>query len=142
MGAYLPVGAHQRSTERTQARTRFAPPFRSMRIVLKGRLMAVLGVSVMACGPKQVEVRTAPTQTAGPSVQVSNRTSQPVNVYVTISGTDTYLGQVGANGSQTLAIPGLAPGTSVNLKAVAVDGTHTYSRNNVALTGQYLFSVP
>lgn len=105
-------------------------------------VLTALVVSAMACGPKQVEVRTAPTQTSGPSVQVANRLTQPVNVYVTIEGTDTYLGQVGANGSQTLAIPGLAPGTSVGLKAVTVDGTRTFSREKVALTGQYPFSIP
>ena len=113
-----------------------------MPIRLRTRLLSALVVSTVACGPKQVEVRTAPTQTSGPSVQVSNHLAQPVNVYVTIAGTDTYLGQVGANGSQTLAIPGLAPGSSVDLKAVTVDGRHTYPRTNVSLAGQYLFSIP
>lgn len=110
--------------------------FRSTR-----RLLATLAVCA-ACGPRQVEVRTAPTQTSGPSVQIANHLAQPVNVYVTIAGSDTYLGQVGANTSQSLAIPGLPPGTSVDVKAVTVDGTHTYARANVALTGQYPFSIP
>lgn len=111
-------------------------------LISRRHVLAGLVVSAVACGPKQVEVRTTPTQTSGPSVQVSNHLTQPVNVYVTIAGSDTYLGQVGANSSQSLAIPGLAPGTSVDLKAVSVDGTHTYSRANVSLSGQYPFSIP
>lgn len=105
--------------------------------VLTGLLLA--GV---ACGPRQAEVRTSPSQPSGLSVQVANTLGQPVNVYVTLSGTDTFLGQIPARTNQNLSVPGLAPGTSVNLKAVTVDGTHTYARTNVALSGAYPFSIP
>ena len=51
-------------------------------------LAAALGIAT-ACGPRQVEVRTAPQTvdtTGAPSVQLTNNLSQAVNVYVTVTG--------------------------------------------------------
>ena len=116
-----------------------AAMFSCRQVVLSVTLMA-LGA---ACAPRQAEVRTAPSQASGPSLQVANSLAQPVNVYVTIAGTDThYLGQVPARTSQILAVPGFAPGASVNLKAVTVDGTHSYTRTSISLSGAYPFSIP
>lgn len=101
-------------------------------------------VFLAACGPRQVEVRTSPTsaQQAQVAVQVTNNLAQAVNVYVTANGTDTFLRQVGANTSQTIPVPGFASGASVALKAVTVDGARTYQRQNVVLTGTYVFPLP
>lgn len=98
--------------------------------------------AVTACGPRQVEVRTAPVQPAQVSVQVTNNLGQPVNVYVVSGGIDTFLRQVGASTSVTLPVQGIAAGTTVTLKAVTVDGTHTYTRENVVLSGTYHFPLP
>ena len=109
---------------------------------MRKTVLAGFLVAAVACGPRQAEVRTAPTLTSGPSLQVANTLPQPVNVYVTLSGTDTFLGQIPAKTNQNLSVPGFAPGTSVNLKAVTVDGTHTYARNDVTLSAAYPISIP
>jgi len=103
-------------------------------------LAAVLGLA--ACGPRQVDVRTAPTQATAVSLQVNNSLSQAVNVYVTVSGSDTFLRQVNANSSATIPVQGVATGTTVTLKATTVDGVKTFSKPNVVLNGTYVFSLP
>jgi hypothetical protein len=65
-----------------------------------------------------------------------------VNVYVNLNGTDTFLRQVPANSSQTIPVQGFAPGSSVSLRAVTIDGGKTYSRSNVVLSGTYVFPLP
>jgi hypothetical protein len=64
-------------------------------------VLAASGI-LAACSPRQVDVRTAPTQATAVSLQVNNTLSQAVNVYVTVSGSDTFLRQVGANSSATI----------------------------------------
>ena len=112
-----------------------------------GRLLLTVGASLsvaglIACGPRQVEVRTAPSQPAQAQVQVNNNLNQAVNVYVTQSGTDTFLRQVNGNSSATIPVQGLAAGSTISLKAVTIDGVHTYSRSNVVLNGTYVFPLP
>ncbi|HEV8215083.1 MAG TPA: hypothetical protein VGP95_04590, partial [Gemmatimonadaceae bacterium] len=75
-------------------------------------------------------------------LQVNNTLSQAVNVYVTVSGSDTFLRQVGANSSATIPVQGVATGSTVSLKAVTVDGAKTYTRSNVVLNGTYVFPLP
>jgi hypothetical protein len=43
-----------------------------------------------------------------------------------------------------LSIPlqGFQSGSPISLKAVTVDGVHTYSRANVIVTGTYVFPLP
>jgi soluble P-type ATPase len=76
------------------------------------------------------------------SVQVQNTLNQAVNVYVSSGGTDTFLRQVAANSTVSVPVAGYAAGTSVTLKAVTVDGVHTYTRNNVVLNGTFTFPLP
>ena len=104
----------------------------------------IVAMSVLsACKPRQVDVRTAPQQAqSAASVQVNNNLTQAVNVYVTLSGTDTFLRQVGASSSATIPVQGFAPGATVTLKAVTVDGVRTYQRQNVVLTGTVTFPLP
>ena len=82
-----------------------------MKRIVHGGLAALL-LTVAACGPRQVEVRTAPTQATQISLQVNNNLNQAVNVYVTANGTDTFLRQVGGNSSATMRSR-LAAGRSV-----------------------------
>lgn len=105
-------------------------------------LGAVVAVASAACGPRQVEVRTAPTQATQVSVQVQNTLNQAVNVYVSSGGSDTFLRQVAANSTASLPVQGYAAGSTVTLKAVTVDGVHTYTRNNVVLNGTFTFQLP
>jgi hypothetical protein len=103
---------------------------------------AVVAFAANACGPRQVEVRTAPTQATQVSVQVNNTLDQAVNVYASSGGTDTFLRQVAAKSNVTIPVQGFAPGSTVTLKAVTVDGVHTYTRENVALSGAFTFTLP
>ena len=109
-----------------------------MRFAIAAALLAVAA----ACGRRQVEVRTAPVAPSQLSVQVTNGLSQAVNVYSTSGGTDTFLRQVRANTVETVPVQGFTAGTSVGLKAVTIDGVHTYTRSNVVLNGTYPFPVP
>lgn len=104
-------------------------------------LAAVL-CGLAACGPRQAEVRTAPAQATGVSIQVKNDIAQAVNVYITAGGADSFLGQVGAKESKTIPVQGFASGTTVKLKAVTIDGSKTYSRDKVVLSGTYVFPLP
>ena len=102
-----------------------------------------LAVSVGACSGRQVEVRTAPTTTTDPTVQVTNNLSQAVNVYVTPSGSgELFLRQVPANTVEKIPVQGVASGSNVTFKAVTVDGSRTYQSRNVGLSGMFLWSVP
>jgi hypothetical protein len=104
--------------------------------------VAAFALTLTACGPRQVEVRTAPSAAAQNFVQVNNGLTQSVNVYVTSNGTDTFLRQVPAKSSVSIPIQGFSAGSRVSLKAVTVDGVHTYNRNDVTLSGTYVFPLP
>ena len=63
-----------------------------MIVPLRLTLVTIALAAATACGPRQVEVRTAPPPvdtTAAPSVQLTNNLSQAVNVYVNVSGGST-----------------------------------------------------
>lgn len=105
-------------------------------------LVAALALAT-ACGPRQVEVRTAPAATAEQSVQVTNNLSQAVNVYVTATGSgELFLRQVPANTVEKVPVPSVASGTSATFKAVTVDGSRTYQSRSVPLAGVFIWSVP
>jgi hypothetical protein len=106
-------------------------------------LLVALGLAA-ACGPRQVEVRTAPTtSTTAQTVQVTNNLSQAVNVYVTAAGgTELFLRQVPANAVEKVPVPSVASGTSATFKAVTVDGSRTYQSRSVPLAGLFIWSVP
>lgn len=113
-----------------------------MKASLRVGLLA-LGLAAAACGPRQVEVRTAPTVTSEQVVQVSNTLSQAVNVYVTPSGgSELFLRQVPANTVEKVPVQGVASGGSVTFKAVTIDGARTYQSRSVVLVGLYVWMVP
>ena len=95
-----------------------------------------------ACGPRQVEVRTAAQTAAALNVEVRNTLTQGVNVYVVQGGQRTFLRQVNANSTVSVPVQGVAPGTSVRLEATTIDGVKTYSRDNVILNGNFVFPLP
>jgi hypothetical protein len=108
----------------------------------------VLGLAALAaCGPRQVEVRTAPTPTtssqSAPAVQLTNNLSQAVNVYVTATGgSELFLRQVAANTVEKVPVTGVATGSTVTFKAVTVDGSRTYQSRSSPLSTLFLWSVP
>lgn len=99
-------------------------------------------IAVAACGPRQVEVRTAAPAPAQNALQVTNGLSQAVNVYVTYNGSDQFIQQVKGATSLRLPVPGIPAGSTVSLKAVTVDGTRTYAVPNIVLSGTYTFTIP
>ena len=99
-------------------------------------------VAVGACGPRQVEVRTAAPAPAQNALQVTNNLGQAVNVYVTYNGSDQFVQQVRPGTSLRLPVAGIPAGQTVSLKAVTVDGTKTYTRPNIVLDGTFTFTIP
>ena len=98
--------------------------------------------SVAACGPRRVEVRTAPPQPPQQAIHLTNGLGQAVNVYVNYNGNDQFIQQVRANTALRLPVSGIPNGATVTLKAVTIDGTRTYTIQNVVLNGTYNFTVP
>ena len=99
-------------------------------------------IGAVACGPRQVEVRTASPMPAEVALQVTNNVPQAVNVYVTYNGTDQFVQQVRSGSSLRIPVRGIPAGSTVTLKAVTVDGTRTFSRENIVLNGTYVFPIP
>ena len=108
---------------------------------MKVLFAVLLFVAVAACS-RRVDVGTGTPAPAQLALHVTNNASQPVNVYVTYNGSDTFAGQVAANSTQQLALSGLPGGSTVTLKARTADGTRTYLKENVTLQGTYEWTVP
>jgi Flp pilus assembly protein TadD len=109
---------------------------------MRALVTAALLATLTACGGRQVEVRSGAAPVAETSISMTNNLSQAVNVYVESAGNDILLKQVAANSTELLPVSGVATGSSVTLKARTVDGTRTYSKPNVTLTGTYNWQVP
>ncbi|MDP9179961.1 MAG: hypothetical protein M3O61_20020 [Gemmatimonadota bacterium] len=112
-----------------------------MRAFVASLALAVT-VAATGCAGRQVEVTTGPQPAADVSVRLTNNLSQAVNVYVTTGGTDVFLKQVSANSVEVMPVAGIPAGTTVTLKARTVDGTRTYTRDNVQLATNYDWRVP
>lgn len=110
--------------------------------MLIASLALVVAATTSACGPRQVEVTTGAQPAADVSIRFTNNLTQAVNLYVTSAGTDIFLKQVAANGVEMVPVHGLAAGTTVTLKARTVDGTRTYTRDNIVLASSYDWRVP
>lgn len=105
-------------------------------------ILATVLLLTAACGPRQVEVRTAPSQTAEVALHFTNNLAQAVNVYVNSGGSDLFVRQVAANTSEHLPVQGISSGTNVTLKATTIDGARTYSRTGVQMQGTVSWRVP
>jgi soluble P-type ATPase len=101
-----------------------------------------IAVALSGCGPRQVEVTTGPAPAADVSLRFTNNLTQAVNLYVASGGTDVFLKQVAANSVEIVPVRGLSAGTTVTLKARTVDGTRTYTRDNIYLASNYEWRVP
>ena len=101
----------------------------------------LLAAASAACGPRQVDVRTAPAR-ADTNVRVTNSLGQAVNVYVLSGDNEIFLRQVPANSEARLPVPGVASGSTVRLRAVTIDGSRTYTSDAVVLQGTYPWRVP
>ena len=114
-----------------------------MRPIAAAVTLAALATAPVACA-RQVEVRTGESPTAvTTSIQVTNNLAQAVNVYVRVpSGAEQFLRQVGARTSESIPVRGIAAGTAVTLRAAPVDGSVSYSQENVVLGRGVAWRVP
>jgi hypothetical protein len=109
--------------------------------------MRVLMVSLSmlafaACSGRQVEVRTGPEPATNVAIHLTNNLSQAVNVYVVSGVSDIFIKQVASNSVEDLPVAGVPAGATVNLRAVTVDGTRTYTKSNVTLSSMYDWRLP
>lgn len=106
--------------------------------------IAALGLllATSACAGRQVEVTTGPEPAAEIAVRLTNNLTQAVNLYVATGGTDVFLKQVSAGSVELVPVRGLNAGSLVTLRARTVDGTRTYTRDNVSLSASYEWRVP
>jgi len=113
-----------------------------------GAAMTALALGVVTvgvttgCGPRSVEVRTGPQPVSEVSLKVTNNLAQAVNVYVTSGKNEVFLKQVAANSTLSMNVPGMAGGTTAKLRATVADGSTSYTRDNVTLSGLYEWTVP
>jgi hypothetical protein len=110
-----------------------------------GLLVGVLALGA-GCGGRAVTVRTGEATASEASIAFTNNLTQAVNVYV-VQGTgrtggDLFLRQVAGGATETLPVRGVATGASIGLKATTVDGTRTYSKENVVLARAVVWQVP
>ena len=115
---------------------------RLLRLATLATLATVLSAP-MACA-RQVEVRTGESPTPATSIELTNGLAQAVNVYVRTNtgGGEIFVGQVNARSTQNVAVRGVSPGSTVTLRAAPVDGSVSYTRENIALGSGYQWRVP
>lgn len=109
---------------------------------MKAILAAIMMVAVLACGPRQVDMTPGPETGPEATLRVTNNFTQAVNVYVIQDGSEMLVGQVPANSTQQFPVRGLTGTERVNLRARSVDGTRSWDRSNVTLSGIYDWRVP
>ncbi len=103
----------------------------------------VLSASLLLAGcSRQVTVETAPAAAVEVSLRVTNGTAQSITVFVTSMGTELTVGQVAANTTALLPVRGVTSGSTVRLRAALADGSRSYTREGVTLTGVFEWRVP
>ena len=109
------------------------------------RLVTIaLTLTVPAACARQVEVRTGESPAPATSIQFTNGLAQAVNLYVRPnSGSgEIFVRQVAANTTETVPVRGVTSGATVTLRAAPVDGSVSYTRENVTLGSGFAWSVP
>ncbi len=109
-------------------------------------MMLAGAAALTACGTmgggRQIEVRTGAEATSEVAIHLTNNLTQGVNVYVVSGGNDIFVKQVGANTTEHVPVKGVAAGSTVTLKAITVDGTRTYRRDNVIMASMFEWRLP
>ena len=109
---------------------------------MRGLMVSLSMLALVACGPRQVEVRTGPEPVADVALHVTNNLSQSVNVYVVNQGNDLFLKQVAANSTEDIPVAGVTSGTQVRLKATRTDGSKTYTSDPMPMNATTTWRVP
>jgi hypothetical protein len=116
----------------------------STRRVLTAMTLTMLAAPLAGCA-RQVEVRTGESPSAGGmAIEFTNGLAQAVNVYVrpNTGGGEVFVRQVPGRSTESIPVRGIASGTAVTLRAAPVDGTVSYTRENVVLAPGYTWRVP
>lgn len=103
--------------------------------------LAISCVLVTGACTRKVVV-TTPASQAPVSLKVTNTASQAVTVQVIYGGVDFTVGTVAANTTAVLAVAQVASGSTVQLRATLADGSRSYSRDQVVLSGSFEWRVP
>ncbi len=108
------------------------------------RLLSLLLLSAaVACSRKVVVTTPSAPAVAASTVKLTNTAAQAVTVYVTPPGGGEFpIGTVPANTTSVLTVNGIAAGTPVRLRAALADGSRSYARDGVPLTGVVDWRVP
>jgi hypothetical protein len=109
---------------------------------MRAMAAAILIMTAAACGPRQVEVQSAPTQSAEVSIHFTNNLSKAVNVFVNTGSSDLFVRQVAANATEHLPVPGVSRGARATLKAKPIDGSSGYERAGITMSEMVTWSVP
>ena len=105
--------------------------------------IAVLLVAATTACSRKVVVTTPPSAGAtAASLRVTNAATQAVTVSVEYGGTTYTIGTVAANSTAVLAVAQVPAGSTVRLRAALADGSRTYTRDGVVLTGTFDWRVP
>ena len=104
--------------------------------------LAAVMLFAIACGPRQVEVRSAPSQQTEVAIHFTNNLSKAVNVYVNAGESDLFVRQVAGNTTEHLPVRGIGSGTRVTLKAKPIDGSASYERQGVTMTDMTTWRIP
>jgi hypothetical protein len=106
-------------------------------------VLALLLIAASTACSRQVVVTTPPTAGAtAVALRVSNTTSQSVTVSVEYGGTEYTVGSVAANTTAVLSVAQVPAGSTVRLKAALADGSRSYTRDGVVLSGTFDWRVP
>lgn len=108
------------------------------------RLLLITTLTMLAttaCS-RQVTLQATPAAATEVSLKVTNRATQAVTVYVMASGTEYTLRSVAANSTEIMPVPGVTSGSTVRLRAMLADGSRSYTRENVVLSGVFDWQVP
>ena len=113
------------------------------RRLLRAAVITLAVAAPSACA-RQVEVRTGESPASAMSIQVTNGLAQAVNVYVrpNSGGGEIFVRQVAAGVTETVPVRGIAAGTAVTLRAAPVDGSASYTRENIVLSNGLQWRLP
>lgn len=109
---------------------------------MKALIAGLMLVLASACSGRQVEVQTGPAPQPEVAIHFTNNDSQDVNVYVNSGGNDMFVKTVAAFRTEHLPVPGVSMGAVVTLKATRVDGSQTYTKTGVSMSGMTPWQVP
>ena len=115
-----------------------------MRYPIRRVTIALALITLGGCA-RQVEVRTGESTTsAATSIAFTNGLAQAVNVYVrpNSGGGEVFVRQVPGGATETIPVRGVSPSASVTLRAAPVDGSVSYTRENVVLGQGFTWRVP